>query len=368
MYNDQLVDATIHIDNLYLDPNNPRFWSEHTRRHVPDSRIKEPKIQSRVEDQISRHGIEELHFSILRNGFLPLDRIVVRPIAGDRKKYVVVEGNRRLAALRLLRQRIDEDTIVEDKAPPEYLDELIEQTNNLNVLIFEGTDSDDISWILQGIRHIGGIRNWEPAQRAKLVADQIDEQSAGFTETGQKFGLSSRAVGRLYRAYKALEQMRGDDEFGKAARNDYFSLFEEAYRNRTVRHWLDWSEDKVRFDNASNLKTFYSWITPDEDMEGRRRIHEPKNVKSLGRLIEGDNKMLMSRVDQHDIDIEVAESQANEEALTDTWRQTIERSLALIQSLSVDVISENPEECRDSLIQISAQIGKYIKMAESLLD
>ena len=55
---------------------------------------------------IRGHGVTELQYSILRNGFLPLDRIVVRPISGSNGKYVVVEGTRRLAALRFLRQQI----------------------------------------------------------------------------------------------------------------------------------------------------------------------------------------------------------------------------------------------------------------------
>ena len=70
------------------------------------------------------------------------------------------------------------------------------------------------------------------------MAEQIDQHNLRFREAGQKFGLSAQAIGRLYRAYKALEQMRQDDEFQSKARNNYFTLFEEAYRNIDVRNWL----------------------------------------------------------------------------------------------------------------------------------
>ena len=79
MFNDELSEWTIDINNIYLDPNNPRFWSEQTRRRTSDRRVVEANVQGRVEQEIRRHGIEELQYSILRNGFLPLDRIVVSP-------------------------------------------------------------------------------------------------------------------------------------------------------------------------------------------------------------------------------------------------------------------------------------------------
>lgn len=167
MYNDELTEQTISIDNLYLDPNNPRFWGHQSPRRIPDTRATEEAIQQRVEQNIRRHGVEELHFSILRNGFLPLDRIVVRPLETHDDKFVVVEGNRRLAALKLLRERIREGLIAEEKISEEYLSNLSDQTKELSVLVYNGSHSDDISWIFQGIRHIGGIRQWEPAQRSR---------------------------------------------------------------------------------------------------------------------------------------------------------------------------------------------------------
>ena len=370
MYNDELTELSANIDDLYLDPNNPRFWSEQTHRRTPDNRVTEEAVQSRVVHEIRRHQVEELQYSILRSGFLPLDRIVVRPLEGADNKFVVVEGNRRLAALKLLRTRIRENTVIEEHISDEYLESLLEQTNEIDVLVYSGSDACDVSWILQGIRHIGGIRNWEPAQRAKLVADQIDNGSATFTEAGQKFGLGPRAVGRLYRAFKALEQMRRDDEYGRKARNDYFSLFEEAYRNPSVRRWLEWDENESSFQNLENLHSFYSWITPDEDdePEERRRLHNPRHVKSLGVLLEGENRALISKVDRHEVGIESAEFAAKDGRPGDNWRERLLGGLDVIRSLPTEVITQNPEEYRDLLVEMTSEIEKFRAMAEALMD
>lgn len=369
MYKDQLSERTINIEDLYLDPNNPRFWNQETRRKTPDSRTMEQSVQSRVEQEIRKHGIEELQNSILRNGFLPLDRIVVRPIRQSDGRYVIVEGNRRLAALRLLRQRIEEETVVEDHISDEYLNKLQKDTDKIDVLVYEGSESDDddISWILQGIRHLGGIRNWEPAQRAKLVSNQVENGSASYTEVGQKFGLSPRAVGRLHRSYKALEQMRQDEEFGQKTRNDYFSLFEEAHRNINVRKWLAWNEDEFIFENNENLKIFYSWITPDEDSDNVRRIHDPKHVKCLGTLVGGNHASLITQVEQHEIGIETADLKAREMEPTNTWKERLQGSLDDIKSLPSDVIRENPREYRDILDDMINEIRQFRTMADTLL-
>ncbi|MDD5271771.1 MAG: ParB/Srx family N-terminal domain-containing protein [Methylovulum sp.] len=47
-------------------------------------------------------GINELRDTIKTLGFLPMDRIVVRKWKGMPEKYVVIEGNRRVTALKWL--------------------------------------------------------------------------------------------------------------------------------------------------------------------------------------------------------------------------------------------------------------------------
>lgn len=356
MYADQLAEATLSIESIFLDPNNPRFWTEKDVREVPDSRIPEEKAQIRARERIARFGIEELRDSMLRNGFLPLDRIVVRQINGHAHKYVIVEGNRRFAALTSLRQEIDDAILNEEGIDDDYLEKLFEDTNELDVLIYQGTDAHDISWLLQGIRHISGIRNWLPAQRARLVAEQIEEKGLGFKAAGQTFGLTAQAVGRLYRAYKALDQMRQDDEFSAKAKNEYFTLFEEAIRNRAVREWLDWSNDDWRFKNDANLKQFYSWIAEDEENDQKRRIHDPRHIKFLGLLISGNHKTLLSQIDEHETSIEVAHGKVIGMQAAADWKEKIEQARKLIADLPQEPMFEETDAFLEALEKIETQV------------
>ena len=368
MYADDLEEHSIRFEDLYLDPNNPRFYTEKSPKDVPDKKIIEGPIQARAEHNIRGHGIEELYNNILRNGFLPLDRIVVRPIDGVQDKYVVVEGNRRLAALRMLRTRIVEAEVAEEGVSDEYLEKLLASTNEVFVLVYRGDIGHDISWLLQGVRHISGIRPWQPAQRARLVADQIDGQRLGFSEAGQKFGLSAQAVGRLYRSYKALEQMRQDDEFQKKARNDYFSLFEEAYRNKSVREWLDWSDDSREYKNTDNLRQFYSWITPDEENEGNRRLNDVKQIKKLGQLLTGQHQKLLGQFDDHEITVDRALEIAQEEPEDFDWKSAIKRAARYIAEIPQNAIAQNSEDVLQELEELESSMRKLKAMARAVSD
>ena len=358
MYADHLKEANLKFEQIFLDPNNPRFWTEKEMRELPDARIPEEKSQARAQTKIADFGINELHDSILRNGFLPLDRIVVRPINGYSDKFVIVEGNRRFAALRVLRQEIKDEIVSEDDIDDDHLQKLLKETNELDVLIYEGDDAHDISWLLQGIRHISGIRDWAPAQRARLVAEQIDEHGLRFKTAGQTFGLTAQAVGRLYRSFKALDQMRQDDEFSAKAKNEYFTLFEEAIRNKTVREWLGWSNSSWTFEDEENLKQFYSWISEDEEHDNDRRIHDPRHIKKFGYLIAGSHETLLSQIDQYDISINVAYAKVSDMEAAKDWKDKIEQAGKLIADLPQAPMFDEPEQFLDELVKIENQIAK----------
>jgi hypothetical protein len=370
MYADQLEPQTIPIDSIFLDPNNPRFWTDQAGREVPDRRVPDERVQSKARERINapRFGIDDLYNSILRNGFLPLDRIVVRPLEGLDGQFVIVEGNRRFAALTRLRQSIAEGLIDEEGIDEDYLEKLLADTEQLEVLVYEGQEGSDISWMLQGIRHISGIKDWSPAQRARLVAAQIDDNGLAFRAAGQRFGLSATMVGRLYRAYKGLQQMRDDEEFGDKAKNEYYTLFEEAYRNGTVRAWLGWDDQEHRFTNDQNLKRFYAWITPNEEAEeGQepRRIHDPRQIKELAHLIDNNRTALLAQVDLHELTVSQAYERQRDTPMVEDWREMLDEvAHLLVAAVPHAVNGDELDAFLDGLVAVQLRLDTARAMAE----
>lgn len=365
MYMDQIICEEIDINNIFLDPNNPRFWSQSNRSIVRDKNIIDEKKQTVAKQEIDKHGIEDLYNSILRNGFLLLDRIVVRPITGLEDKYVVVEGNRRFRSLTKLRNDIDNDEISGEEVDENLLKRLYEQTRKIEVLIYNGDGKDDISWMLQGIRHISGIRSWEPAQRAKLVAEQVEKENKKLGVVGQQFGLSAQATGRLYRTYKALLQMRMHEEYSEKARNDYFSLFEEVLRSSAMKEWLSWNENERCFKSVNNLNRFYSWITPDEEHKDVRRINDPKQIKSISYLIENHHHSLVNDFENHILTIEEARVKATEnDPKPKDWRKIIITTKELLGNLPQSALIDDGDEFIIELDKLSELIEQRKKMAK----
>src|ERR1041385_9000927 len=82
------------LGDLYLDAKNPRLGRQNTSKEL---------LQDQVLDLMKDWALDELAISFLESGFWPQEAlIVVREAVAAEQRLIVVEGNRRLAALKLL--------------------------------------------------------------------------------------------------------------------------------------------------------------------------------------------------------------------------------------------------------------------------
>ena len=239
-----LSPISVKLDDLLLDPNNPRF-SElgEGYNEVPEARYTDDKVQKNAFDKMrnAAFDVSELRDTIKTLGFLPMDRIVVRKVSssgGD--KYVVIEGNRRVTALKWLIQlhEIGKETF--DDA----------QLSNLTSLECLELDHEiapaAASLILPGLRHVSGIKEWGPYQKAKAIF-ALRQTGMSPQEAAQSLGLSTRAANNSYRCFLALEAMKNDEEFGEFVEPNMYSYFEEVFKKPTVKNWLEWSDEQESF-------------------------------------------------------------------------------------------------------------------------
>src|ERR1700730_11134263 len=100
--------AELDIGSLVLDPNNYRLQDEEGFRATPPERYHLEQIQRATYQRLKATGLNELHDSIVANGFLPIERIVVTPCSNGAPpgSHLVIEGNRRVAALKQIAQEI----------------------------------------------------------------------------------------------------------------------------------------------------------------------------------------------------------------------------------------------------------------------
>lgn len=258
---------TIKTDKILFDPNNPRFLDLRGEgRTVPERRFAEPGVQEHAYQSMKdpRFDVRSLRGSIEQLGLLPVDRIVVRELEDD--QYVIVEGNRRLAAMRWLL----EDHVSGEVTLPE---DLLESLQEIEVLILDETGDQAVreQWLLQGVRHISGVREWGPYQKARALDTLTSQMGMELREAAGALGLGPIQAKRALNTLHALEQMTQDEEFGEFAEPDMFSYFLHIMGKPVLRdEFLDWSEEDQAFTDEDNLRLLYSWITPDE--EGTQKI------------------------------------------------------------------------------------------------
>jgi len=135
--------------DLRFDPSNPRFAgvsARYSQDQIQDALEKEP------------HYAVQLVDSFLENGFIDYEPLVVRH---EGRHYVVVEGNRRLAAIRhILANR------------EKYADrsKRLADLERIPVLVFperSGTQNEKEQRVYLGVRHLFGFRDWPAESKAR---------------------------------------------------------------------------------------------------------------------------------------------------------------------------------------------------------
>ena len=175
-YKPELAVINVPLFDLLLDPNNPRFSVRPDEEH-PEEQFDDKRLQAQTEAEMAsdRHQIKQLKDSIQASGWQPVDRIFVQRRAfPDGEKLIVLEGNRRVTALKEL---------VRTKA----LDvALLKQVDPLEVVEVLGDAESDVVraqvTYLLGVRHHGSLTAWgafaqahELYERYLRIASQTDD-------------------------------------------------------------------------------------------------------------------------------------------------------------------------------------------------
>jgi len=326
---DRITSVTIDIDDCLLDPNNPRLAEARSinepEENIGDSAVQADVFRRLVEDT----GVGNLRSSIATIGHLPIIMLVVRRhlIEGS-TQYVVIEGNRRIAAIKWI--------LIE--APPGITQELLTrrrvQLRNVDVFLLD-TDRDRLDadrYLLQGIAHLSPIRRWPAFARAQ-ACHQLEQRGLNMTAISRALGggISAIEVGRLLRAYNAYMNMVGDETYGDVAadRKVLLSYFADVMGKRSLRvDWLGWDESELRFTNNVNRELLYDLIV-------ERKIRRLTDIRLLPKIIEYD---LLDQLTEEGYDIEDAYSEAKriEQAQRTPrirpWRDKIRETMRLLRT------------------------------------
>lgn len=308
----ELVETVIDLKKIFLDPNNPRFTSK-SWDNISDEHISEDSIQEVTKQRlVQEFSIYKLVDNIKINGFLPIDRIIIKKFAED--KYVVLEGNRRICAAKIIMENYEKDS--------DYVsDDVIDSLMQISCLVYTGSEEQP-AWVFQGLRHIIGIQEWPAYNKARLLVQLMEDQDLTLTEVGKKFGLSAYGAGQWVRGYYAFTQAAEESDYTQEIDERAYPYLQEIFSrsNPVFKDWLMWNDTEYRFEDSLKFNEFLSWLYPrDEEnvLDGtevkgnweNRRIKRSNDLRIISYLLrESINEFEMFRADG---DLEKAQNAAN---------------------------------------------------------
>lgn len=355
----------VHVDQLLLDPNNYRFHDDPKFAVANRARCHEDTVQSRAFQRLQDDGLEDLKRSFQENGFLPIELVIVTAYdcVEDHERYLVIEGNRRVAALKWLQQDLNAAIDISEAAR--------RAIEAVRILVVEQEDLDT-AFIpaLLGIRHVSGIKEWGGYQRSELVVDLRDNHGLDSQHVGDRLAMATREVNRRYRAFKALQQVQQDEDYGELSDPDMYPLFHEAVSVPVVRdEWLKWNDEAARFENEEELTKFYELITgyedPQRDDHSDPKITTYQHVRQLRDILPNrDARRVLFNPSRSFADA-VAEVQRAQQRTQ--WATILEEAIESLDQIPATELAELEDDKLELLNKLHEKVGELLRAYQRLV-
>jgi hypothetical protein len=244
----------IDVEDLILDTNNPR---------LPKSMGNKSESEI-INFFLSDASLVELMLAIGKNDFFEGEQLLVVETGN---KYTVIEGNRRLSAVKLLHSP-EIATIYKNKVE-QVINESEYFPKEIPCLIFN--DKDEILKYL-GYRHITGIKSWKLLEKAryitKLRTDFYVDKPLHFAsrEIAKMIGSRRDYVLRILVGYELYSTIENNGFYGIKDLNDtsfHFNYIADSLSRSKIESFLGInleSENPSKDMNLIHLKEWTNWL------------------------------------------------------------------------------------------------------------
>jgi len=267
------------LSSLRLDQQNPR---------LPEKHQLEDLTQDELAALIDKHyDALQIARSIARHGYFQSEPLIA--IANDDgHSYTVVEGNRRLTALRALSSSEFRDRLSQQTAAWKSLPLEIALPETIPVVIVR--DRQSIVPLI-GFRHISGIEPWEPWAQARFIARLVDEGNS-LEEISELVGRSLTEVRSMYRDHAVLQQASDQFNLDTSRAEESFGVFTAAMGRTKIRDYIRAPSPRevdpelwpLPDDSAEHLERLLTYVFGDEDGEGRV-LQDSRQLQALGEVL-----------------------------------------------------------------------------------
>ena len=403
------------FESMYIDPNNPRIAEDHDGRYETPDEIFDDALQERMTTRTYEvYRASELEDSIVAQGWIPIDAIIVWEHSGRRGHYVVVEGNTRTAVLRMLREvrlpreeaklqrlkdrsRTPREELREQEQQVTRIRQVIADTETLMVFPVRAKTPAELEVVLPkllGVRHVSHARQWGPYatnryvlslyERAfyarhdeneplrleqDLVRDVAELLSLGITKARRNIQ-SASAFDHFKRQYE--DQLPPGESF---VDGDHY-YFENILQNKYPQDQFGFTKDRLQMPEESEQALFhwaFSEPRPRNEDQNQNVLYKAENIRLWNQMASYDAKNGTAFASQLNVD--------DPEATTDTMhdleanflqhkrRQTpltnLTKLLEALKELRGETMITQGDFLKPTLEEIRGVVDRYIQMIDA---
>ena len=269
------------IEHLEFDKENPR---------LPSYIDREQKTIFKFLAETA--SINELASSIGQQGFFSGEPLI-GVYTGGEENVCVVEGNRRLAALKLLSGDKFENM---SKGLSNLVEEAHHKPTKVPIAIYENRN-DVLNYL--GNKHIAGVKPWGSLAKARYIK-QLFEMSYGSKNSQKRVKIVAKSIGT--RSDMIRKSLQGLEIYECAEEKDFFNLegvdetrvkFSILTTALGYKEFQDFVYESSQKDflnrklKENELKELFKWLFQCQD-NGKTMLGESRNLKKLAYVIASD--------------------------------------------------------------------------------
>ena len=203
----------LETDLLRFDEKNPRLVE-----YVDNDSPSQDDLLRVLWEEMA---VDELAMSIAASGFFEHEPLFVVEEEGA---FVVIEGNRRLAAVTLLLDSKKRQQLRATDLPP-LSPEIRKTLHKLPIIL----TTRKKAWQYLGFKHVNGPAKWGSYAKAQYIAEVRNEYGVSLDDIARQIGDKHNTVQRLYRALMVIEQAESSGAFSRDNRYKAHFSFSHLY-------------------------------------------------------------------------------------------------------------------------------------------
>lgn len=335
----------IPLELLDLDQNNPRFGRQAGKINTQEAAL---------DYIVDSFGVDNLLSSLGINGFFDAEPLIVLP--GKDGRWIVAEGNRRLAACLILandpRAKSQKSRILTWKGRTKT-----EWTPQTLVPVRVFSEAEAVKELLPylGVRHLVASQPWDSYAKAKWIADVIENGQMSLADIVEVIGDKNSTIERLLEGYYFVNQVaesglydtRESVRRGRGSNPDYpFSWVYTLLDNSGVRDWLQLEErgstnkTVIAADRLSDAAATMRFLLGDKKLGRNPAIGDSRDIGLLAAALSDEDKRSMLRSGKTAVEIDLLSRPATE-LFADYLNEAIDAIMRAEGLISADRIKKD---------------------------